>query len=107
MATGQSELADALAGILYRGLLSLRGTAGSDARYVRIEADHLHNLPSCLARLDADDVLYYYNVERPRYLAALRRLGGEAQAHAPDYRDHWRTVARWLRATRTGGGGRE
>lgn len=83
------ELKEALASILHSGLVSLRGAAGQDRLYVEAEAQHLNNIPFCLARMHESDIRYYHEVERSRYLAALRRLGERAERIAPNYDGPW------------------
>ena len=73
--SAHQEVAEALASILHSGLVNLRGTAGQDKEYVQIEANHLHNLPFCLARMDLGAIRYYYEQERPCYLDEMKEMG--------------------------------
>lgn len=101
MPTDERELKDAIAGILHSGLVCLRGSAGRNADYVRVEADHLHNLPWCIARMRDDDIRHYHETERPRYLEALRRLG-DAAPLAPSHERHWAVIEAHLRRSARG-----
>jgi hypothetical protein len=51
--------------ILHFGLLRLRDAAGAGyAEYCRVEADHLHNLPSLIGEQSESRHDYYYHAER-------------------------------------------
>jgi hypothetical protein len=53
--------------ILYHGLLAIR--RASDLNFARAIADHLHNLPSLLQRLEHAGLHdYYWRVERASFL---------------------------------------
>ena len=53
--------------ILYRGLLAIRGA--DDLKFARAIADHLHNLPHLLQRLEHAGLHdYYWSVERASFL---------------------------------------
>lgn len=90
-------LKEALATILHRGLVAMRGADGKDARYVQVESEHIHNLPWCLARMRPGDVRHYHKVERPRYVAAMEGLGGRRKDAANACRDEWAVVGGWLK----------
>lgn len=90
------ELAESLAAILHLGLVSLRGTAGQDKEYVKIEANHLHNLPFCLARMNLGAIRYYYEQERPCYLDEMKEMGGRGKSLMPDYERAWSVIGRYL-----------
>jgi hypothetical protein len=44
-----------------------------------------------------DDIRHYHEVERTRYLAALKRLGRRPDVSHPNYRDCWTIVGELLR----------
>jgi hypothetical protein len=55
--------------ILGVGLLRIRAFGNSGlGNACRVEADHLHNLPTLIRSFRWDLLLYYYNVERPAFL---------------------------------------
>ena len=55
--------------ILRIGLLRIRalGMDGA-AQQCSVEADHLHNLPMLIQSPRLQEILHYYNVERPGFL---------------------------------------
>lgn len=60
----------ALCNILYAGLLRIREYAAiGNSSACRIEADHLHNIPSIIREGNVDLLYYYYTVERVEYLS--------------------------------------
>jgi hypothetical protein len=78
--------------ILRVGLLRIRafGNSGlSDA--CSIEADHLHNLPMLVWSLRWDELLFYYNVERPAFL-------NRTEANTDDFRTLWSELEIQLQA---------
>jgi len=85
------DVATILLEILGQGVLQARaaGWAGDAAR-AAVEADHVHNLPGLLADYCPARLRYYWDVERPAYLArtaadratAFRPLWERLQAHA-------------------------
>jgi len=67
--SGHDEIRRILLDILQVGLLRIRGYGNSGlAEACSLEADHLHNLPVLIQYLRREDLLYYYNVERPCFL---------------------------------------
>ena len=70
--------------ILAMGLLALRDRAPlfNSSRLVEIEAEHLHNIPSLIDEDNLQRHLYYFNKERPAYIASLQELA------TPEYSDN-------------------
>jgi hypothetical protein len=69
--------------ILRVGLLRIRafGNSGlSDA--CSVEADHLHNLPTLVRSLRWEELLYYFNVEKPAFLSRV-------ESNTDDFRPLW------------------
>ena len=65
-----SEIAEIVLEILRVGLLRVRAVGWcGDGRRCAVEADHLHNLPTLLARFSADLLRFYWEVERPAFLS--------------------------------------
>jgi hypothetical protein len=64
------EIAPILLEIVRLGILSARaaGWNGDSAR-AALEADHVHNLPALIADCSPEAMRYYWEVERPLYLA--------------------------------------
>ena len=75
---------DAYKQILAIGLLALRDRAPrfNSSRLVEIEAEHLHNIPSLIDEDNLQRHLYYFNKERPAYIASLKELA------MPEYSDN-------------------
>jgi hypothetical protein len=75
---------DAYKHILAMGLLALRDRAPqfNSSRLVEIEAEHLHNIPSLIDEDNIQRHLYYFNRERPAYIANLKELA------IPEYADN-------------------
>ena len=75
---------DAYKHILTMGLLALRDRAPrfNSSRLVEIEAEHLHNIPSLIDEDNIQRHLYYFNRERPAYIASLKELA------IPEYADN-------------------
>ena len=64
--------------LLHRGLVQLRNFAHSgNVELSRIEADHLHNIPSLLNEDNEHRHEYYIRGERGLYLQRLRELGAD------------------------------
>ena len=95
---------DAYKRILAMGLLALRDRAPrfDSPRLVQIEAEHLHNIPSLIEDENWLRHDYYYNTERPAYLASLKELG--LQGYSDDvpqmYAVPWRALLEHLEAGR-------
>jgi hypothetical protein len=80
------EISEIVLKILETGLLRIRSLAWSgQANRCAIEADHIHNLPDLLADFSHERLSYYWNVERPSYIAQ----GSEEQI------SEWETI--WQR----------
>jgi hypothetical protein len=98
MTTELENIVDALASILHLGLVAIRNHARGNPEYAFAEADHLHNLPNCIKGLSADLIRYYYDVERPCYLAAVTRLPGDMGHIARTfYHEPWQVIERYLK----------
>jgi hypothetical protein len=67
-----SAIAEVLLEILHCGILRARaaGWAG-DADRAAIEADHVHNLPDQLRNYSPEQLRYYWDAERPSFMAHL------------------------------------
>jgi hypothetical protein len=82
--------------ILHRGLVLLRGLAGAgDTALCRIEADHLHNIPTLLHEDNERRHVYYIRHERGLYLLRLRERGAAQYLEqvAIWYSEPWRVLA--------------
>ncbi len=100
MSADDDAIRSAIATILRRGLVTMRGTASRNADYIRAEARHLHNLPRLLISLPLEDIRYYYEGERVRYLSTIRRLGTAdtlADILLCNYDRQWAVIGEWLR----------
>jgi hypothetical protein len=65
-----ADVAAILLDLLGRGLLACRAAGWSgDADRCATVADHLHNLPDLLAHYSPDKLRYYWEVERPAFMA--------------------------------------
>jgi hypothetical protein len=66
------DVAAILLEILGQGLLQARAAGWSgDAARAAAEADHVHNLPGLLADYSPARLRYYWDAERPAYLAQV------------------------------------
>jgi hypothetical protein len=75
-------IAEVLLDILGQGVLQARAFGWSgDADRAAAEADHVHNLPGLIARYSPQRLSYYWEIERPGYLA--RALPEQVQAFQP------------------------
>ena len=85
------EIQIALLAILRDGILAAR-IAGwnDDSRRCAVEADHIHNLPALLADFSCELLQFYYDIERPAYIAECP--AGET----PMFEPHWETLAEFL-----------
>ena len=64
------DIATILLSILTHGLLRVRAAANSgDAAHAALEADHLHNIPALLQHYSPELLRYYWEVERPAFVA--------------------------------------
>jgi hypothetical protein len=82
--------------ILHRGLVQLRNFAYSGKiELCRIEADHLHNIPTLLYEDNEHRHEYYIRGERMLYLEQLKALGvAELLEHSQVwYAEPWMTLA--------------
>jgi hypothetical protein len=73
--------------LLHHGLVLLRNSAHAGlTELCRVEADHLHNLPTLLGEPNEHRHVYYVQEERGLYLERLQKL---------DARDYLRLVTTW------------
>jgi hypothetical protein len=73
------EIAEILARILQSGLLQARAAGWSgNATRAAIEADHVHNLPILISDYSIERLRYYWDAERPVYLAQVGPDGAES-----------------------------
>jgi hypothetical protein len=82
--------------LLHHGLVLLRNLAhAGQLELCRIEADHLHNLPTLVGESNEYRHEYYLRDERGLYLQRLRESGAVEHLHraAVWYSDAWRVLA--------------
>jgi hypothetical protein len=82
--------------LLERGLVLLRNFAhAGNVELCRIEADHLHNIPTLLHEGNERRHEYYIRRERGLYLQRLRELGAAEylERAATFYSEPWRVLA--------------
>lgn len=88
----QEEIKEILLNILRVGLLRIRAFGSSGlGEACSIEADHLHNLPMLVRSLSREQLLFYFNVERPAFLA-------RAETDTDDFHPLWRDLETHLQA---------
>ncbi|MFL5342807.1 MAG: hypothetical protein ACJ8F7_21955 [Gemmataceae bacterium] len=86
------DLADIILKLIESGTLRARAFSWQgDAAGCANESDHIHNLPSLLSVFCADRLRYYWEVERPVYLA---KGGGTGMFEAT-----WAELGRWIERT--------
>ena len=82
-------LAAVLLDLLSQGILRARAAAwAGDAERAAVEADHVHNLPGLLRDYSPERLKYYWEAERPAFLAQL----------PPDEGAAWEALWRRLRS---------
>ena len=82
--------------LLDHGLVMVRNFAyGGQLDLCRIEADHLHNIPSLLGESNEHRHVYYIVQERGLYLQRLRELGATEYLETVSiwYSEPWRVLA--------------
>lgn len=82
--------------LLARGLVLLRNYAhGGNTELCRIEADHLHNIPTLLHEANENRHEYYIRGERQFYLQRLRNLVATEYFEQVGvwYSEPWRVLA--------------
>ncbi len=69
--------------ILTQGLIAIRdfGSCGRDPELCRIEADHLHNIPSLMDEMNEHRHIYYAVKERTLYLERVQALADKDYLH--------------------------
>lgn len=66
------EVASIIAEIIRRGLLQFRAAGwNGDSDLAAQIADHLHNLPGTLFDYQPESLAYYWEAERPSFVAAV------------------------------------
>jgi hypothetical protein len=89
---GHDEIKRILLEILRVGLLRIRAYGNSGlAEACSVEADHLHNLPVLIQSLSRDQLLFYYNVERPAFLNATT-------SNVDEFKQRWDQLDRLIQA---------
>lgn len=84
------DVADVTLQILQTGVAHARAAGwSSDAELAAIEANHVHNLPDLLRQYTHHKIRYYWNSERPSYVAKYVRHVGEEPAR---FAEHWRAL---------------
>jgi hypothetical protein len=81
---------------LHHGLVLLRNFAhAGQTELYRIEADHLHNIPTLLDETNEHRHLYYITQEREGYLSRLRELKATVYLEqvANWYSEPWQVLA--------------
>jgi hypothetical protein len=90
--SGNDEIKRILLDILRVGLLRIRAYGNSElAEACSLEADHLHNLPVLIRSLSREELLFYYNVERPAFLNATT-------ANVDEFHQLWDQLGRLIQA---------
>jgi len=82
--------------LLHHGLVMVRNFAhGGQLELCRIEADHLHNIPTLLGETNEHRHVYYILQERGLYLERLRELGAAEYLRQVSiwYSESWRVLA--------------
>lgn len=82
--------------LLDHGLVMVRNFAhGGQIDLCRIEADHLHNIPSLLGESNEHRHVYYIVKERGLYLQRLRELGAAEYLETVSswYSEPWQVLA--------------
>jgi hypothetical protein len=75
---------EALLEILQVGLLRIRAAGGSGlVKQCAIEADHLHNLPLAIQIRSPDLLRYYWDAERPGFIAWCDAQNVRTQCFGP------------------------
>ena len=98
--TDSCNVKDAIGAILHFGLVSIRNHARVNPEYAFVEADHLHNLPNYLTAPSDDLLRYYYESERPSYMEAIAKLGGEMESVSRTfYTGPWQVIEEHLKQT--------
>jgi hypothetical protein len=83
--------------LLHRGLVLLRNCAhGGNLELCRIEADHLHNIPTLLGETNESRHVYYILAERSGYLKSLQNLSATEYLNQASiwYSEPWLVLAR-------------
>jgi hypothetical protein len=83
--------------LLTHGLPAVRNLSRSERiALCRVEADHLHNIPSLLEEANEHRHRYYLEQERALYLERLRQLGelDYLKSRMAFYGEAWRVLAR-------------
>src|SRR5262249_41628617 len=66
------EISEILSAIVRAGLLRIRSLGWSGrADRCAIEADHIHNLPDLIEDFSQERLAYYWDIERPAYIAQV------------------------------------
>jgi hypothetical protein len=86
--TCSPELQRAFLDMLTATLITIRNNP-TDARLCEALADHLHNIPNLLADFHVELLAYYWEVERPGFLKALRTMKRTAEFDQP-----WQVIER-------------
>jgi len=80
---GVTKYKDILLEILRVGLLRIRAFGNERLpEACTIEADHLHNIPQLIRSGGRNELLYYYDVERP---ASLKRSVSDTEQFKPQW----------------------
>ena len=78
--------------ILTTGLLRIR--EASSLSFCQLEADHLHNIPAVMADPSRGLIDYYFNAEKPAFIA---RLSPEERIEAEQrYGKSWKMIGDYL-----------
>jgi hypothetical protein len=76
-----SGIAEILLDILRDGILSIR--AVDEIEFASLLADHLHNLPALLKTYSPELLRFYWEVERPSFIARCAEAGIDRTGFEP------------------------
>src|SRR6266542_306476 len=85
------EIADIITRLIEAGILRIRAAAwAGDSARCAAEADHIHNLPGLLTNFSSETLRYYWDVERPAFLAQSGEVSLVTFHHL------WQELAGWV-----------
>ncbi len=85
------EIADIITRLIEAGILRIRAAAwAGDSARCAVEADHIHNLPGLLTNFSFETLRYYWEVERPAFLAQ------SSGASSVPLDRLWQELAEWV-----------
>lgn len=84
------ELRIAFLDLLTATLITIRNDS-TDSRCCAAFADHMHNVPTLLMHFRAELLAYYWDVERPCFLRALRAIDHGVTSQ---FKQPWQVIER-------------